>query len=400
MAEYKILRGSRKAEEQPVFEEQITENIVEPSVQPPQTEGPGLLSRLGVSLVKGLELPGEIVNQLAQAIGEPSFLKQRLSQDITQALGATEEQLAPQGVVEKYGQRVLQQAPTAALFGPAALARTAVSAAPAVAAGEAGAPEWAQDLIQFGSDIALGIRSGQIKNPSIAKAQKQAYEAARSLVSDAESPGAPKVIEALTQVGKDLQTETDAKTVKRVSSMLKTVKDNFRNLFAQRGEAGLNPKTAMDLRRKIYKLQSKYPDLTEYTKPITEGINGFFAEYGSSNPEFIEKLSKADKLTAAKNMNSFLEGAFKQVPFLGKVPGLTELFGKTIGQGEKIAKQFAVSPEARSIYLDTIKSVAEGNVPLIAKNLQDLDVVVNEPEINLAQESTRKPFKIIRGRRT
>lgn len=406
MAEIKIIRGSRISQaprqmEQPIEQaEPISRQIPQ---QKQESAGPGLLSRLGISAVKGLEVPGQIVNQIAMALGEPSFIKKPLSEDIRGYIGATEEQLQPQGPIEKFSQRVLTQAPSAALFGPAALARTAVSAAPAVASGELGAPEWMQDLIQFGTDLTLGIRSGKIKNPSIKTAQKNAYDTARSLISDAERPGASKVVEALTDVGKNLGTETDVRTVKRVNHIISTVKDNFQPIFQRRGTKfvpGLNPKKAMDLRKKLYAAGRRYPDLIEYTKPLTEGINSFFAEHSASNPEFFEALTKGDKLTAARNMNSYIEKGFKALPIVGKKGAIGAIAGKFIGEGEKIARSVAFKPEVRDIYFDVVKSIAEGNVGLVAQKTDEL-LKQLEPskELPVTQKSQLKGLKVLRGRR-
>jgi hypothetical protein len=403
--EVKIIRGSRKETPVQPFsrpEQRRKEVSSEPNIDMKKTEGPGLFSRLGHAAVKGLELPGEFVNQIAMLLGEPSFMKKRLSQDIQGYLGATPEQLEPQGTVEKYAQRVLTQAPTAALTGGlGGIARTAASAVPAVAAGEAGAPEWAQDLIQLGTDIGIGVRGGLIKSPSIKSAQKAAYDTARSLVSDAERPGAQSVIEGLSKAGRALETETDPKTVKLIEHVIDTVKKNYSPIFKPRAKgfvAGLNPKKAMDLRKSLNRLVSKNNSILEYTKPITEGLNNLLAQYGAENPAFFSSLTRADKLTAARNMTSFLEKSIKSIPVLGSKGKIGDFVGKIAGNAERIAKGLMFSPEARNIYSETIKSISSGSAaPIIERNLLNLDnFFESEPSISTSR-TPEKRFKIIKG---
>lgn len=432
MAKIEIVRGSRiekrpdsapAVSPEPKAMQQVPSEKMEMAAQ--QQEGPGLLARLGHSFVKGLELPGELVNQIAMALGEPSFMKKRLSEDIRGYLGATEEQLKPQGAFEEYSQRVLQQGPSAALFGPAALARTAASAVPAVAAGQLGAPDWAQDLIQFGSDLGLSLKSGAVKLPSLAKAQKNAYEVAKSLVSDAERPGAARIIESLTNVGKQLETEVDESKIKRVNHVIDTIKKNFAPIYHHKPgplgfESGLNPNKALVLRKKIYGLGKRYPDLIEYTKPITEGINSFLTEYGASNPKFFESLSKADRLTEAKHMKSTLEGIARYIPFIGgkgigssTIGGIVgkgiigDIMGKIVGDGEKLTRNLLSTGEkgshVRSLYYDLVGSLSKGNAALIEKNAINLLQEINPQEegapLSAKPSKKRLNFELVKGKK-
>lgn len=371
-----------------------------------KTDGPGLLSRLGVAAVKGLELPGELLNQIGQLLGEPSFMKQRLSQDIQQAIGGTPEQYEPQGPIEKYAQRVLTQIPTAAVSGGflggavPAVVRTAVSAVPAVAAGEAGAPEWAQDLIQLGSDIGLAYRGGSLKSPSISKAQKNAYETAKSLVSDAERPGAKSVIEGLAKAGKALETNLEPRIENAMKLAIDKVKENIVPIFKSHGrfEPGLNPKKALALRVNLNKLGAKNKDLLEFTKPIIEGIDELLVNYGSESPAFTSLIEKGKSLTVARHMKSYLKKLGKSLPIVGGKKKIGSLVGSILGEGEKALRRLT-NPEVREIYKETIKSMVQGSAaPVIQKNLIELGDAIKEPD-KVVSRPTPKRFKIISGKR-
>lgn len=400
----KILRGSR------INDLQSKSSILPQSHQSlPADEGPGLLSRLGLTAVKGLEVPGQLINKLNMALGEPSFIQKPLSEDIQQRSGYTPEQFEPQGPIERYAQKVAYQAPTAALFGPASVVQSAASAIPASLSGEFGAPKWLQDLIQFGSDIGIGKYYG--KFTGIKSAQKKAYDAARSLSKEGERVIAQPVVSALTDVGKNLSTETDMKKVKRVEHIIDTVKKNLNYMFEQPNKSTdmLDPKIAMDIRRKIYDTTRKYPDIVEYTKPITEGINNFFAQYGAQNSRFFEQLKRGDQLTAARNMSSFIEKGIDAIPIHGSIADFGKSFfkgilGKTAGEVEKTVRRLVYNPSARDVYFDLVKSVGQQNPSLILRNLNDLSSVLKEEPIEFIpfQESKQQSgngIRMIRGQK-
>lgn len=378
---------------------------------PQSQEDPSLARRLSTSLAQGTELPGNIVNALNMALGEPS-LKQGPSISESLSAGFSPQQMEPQGVVERYAQKGLKQLPTAAIFGPAAMARTAVSGIPATAVGELGGPEWLQDLTQLGADLGIGYGLGKLAQRSAKAAEKagtfaekgfpsaplgleklegmaqqqfRAYKAAEELVPNAEKFGAGAVVKGIVESTKRIGTEVNKKLRNEVVDVIQQVKKNFSRVFdAVTGEVGeelLNPRTGMALRRSINDLIRKNDDLFPHLEPIQNGIRDFFTQYSFSNPRFYDQLTKADKLTMAKNMPSLISEFIGKIPMpsgiLGSLGGgirdvVKGAFGATVGSVEKFARNVITNDVAREFYFNMANGIAEGNPAVVLKGISDL----------------------------
>lgn len=388
----KVLRGTR------------TNAPAQSSNQLPiqSNEGPGLASRLGHALTRGAEAPGRFVDTILQSIGEPKLMKEPLSEKF----GYSRQQLQPQGPIESYAQRVAELAPTAGLFGAPAVASTAIGAVPASVAKLAGAPEWLQDALQLGSEIGYAGYKGRI--PTFKSAQKEAYKEAKATVpgtaqlkSEVGYPRLP-LTENLNKEGlimpkpflkegsalntsinkvKDLLATEPSKRIKEpIEGILDTLNSKLIS-----GKGGLNPKVALDLRKKMNRFAKTLPKdvVGEYIKPLTEGYDKFFIQYGAENPEFLNKLTKADQITAAKNMQSYVSDYINKIPDVVKLTNgvsagsavrglLQSVFGTTAGGLEKTIRRVWNNPAAREIYFDAIKAAGQEDPALLFRNLNNL----------------------------
>ncbi len=380
---FKLLSGEM------ITPQEIKRVPVQPQAAPqdvqtqPQDQS-SLLGRLGIAGLQGIEAPGNLLRSGLEFLGAEGLKAgPSLSETAIEKLGYTPEQLKGQGPIERYAQRAIKQAPTAALFGAPAIARTAFTALPASAVGELGAPEWLQDLTQLGAEIGTGYVQGKI--PTFKKAQKSAYDFARSLVGKGEIQEAAPIVEGLTESANRLSTEVDEKTASRVNHVIKTVKDNFRSMFERPGEYTkfINPNKVMDLRKSLNKQLNKYPDLIEYLNPIKQGFDDFFMNYSIKNPNFLTALKKADKLTAARNMGSAIENLVDKIPLSGEVAKFgkeaTKLVSKmTLGGVERFLKRLFTNSEAQKLYWQAGKYAVEENVPLMVKSLNETISALDE----------------------
>lgn|SRR5574338_438784 len=337
--EYKLLSGSKIDRKKPT---QDVSNA-------PQAEGPGVLSRLGYSALQGLEAPGRALDALLGLFGEQPLMRSSVSEEFRKYLGAQPEQLEPQNILESYGQRFLKQAPIAGLFGPAALGSTAIGSAFGAGLERLGAPPLVQDIGQLAGELGTGLLRGKIPLRTLGRKQTTAYEAAEKAVG-AELPKTPAfpIFNRITQVEKNLVTETNQKVKDIVGSALDTVKKNIETL--ESGIETISPQKALELRKNIYKdisqlkgpLKRAYP----YLKELPEGINDFFAWYATENPEFYNHLSQADKYTQLKHIYSWVEDSLDKLPSFGGVKGIVKkTLGKyTLGGAERFARRLIKHP--------------------------------------------------------
>ena len=367
---------------------QQQQDIPQETPQAPQ-EGPGIGRRLSSALAQGVEAPGQFVNKLNMLLGEPSLFQGPLISEKIQE-GFTPEQFEPQGVVEAFAQKVAKQAPTSAIFGPAALARGVASAIPATVLGALGAPEWFQDLTQFGVDIGLGVKGGRIFG--VKGAQKKVFDAAESLIPKGEAPPAASIIEGLTESGSRLSTKTDKGIVEKVGHIADTVRENFKRMF--KGEDvtltnKMEPRKAMALRRSINVDITKDKNIFEFVKPIQDGINKFFSQYSATNPAFFDALSKGDRLTEARHMKSYIEKGIDLIPGTGgSIGGISKqvlklVFGKTLGETEKFLRNVITNKDAQKAYLDLGKSILQEDPATIINNISNLTEALETEKVDL-----------------
>jgi hypothetical protein len=375
----------------------------------PQGQDLNVVQRLGMSLLKGAELPGKLVSNTLEYLGEPPLIKEPLSEQIQRKHGISPEQLKSQGVLEDYAQKVAEYATTsAALGGLPGLASTAFGAVPATAAKEFGLPEWAQDLAQFGSEIGLGIYKGRIptlagigkgkgKIKSVQSAQQNAYNAAKSAVQNNEEFIAKPISDSMIEVGKALGTEVDSSIITKVNQALETIEKNLVG-------GKVNPKTALELRKKLYRLGGKVGESTArtYFDPLTKGINDFFITYGLENPKFYEQLYKADRLTEAKHMQSYLANFVKglpKIPYISKP--IQQAFNLTVGASEKFVKNLISNEAYREHFANALKATFKEDPSILFKNVEQLqqDILAsqNQDTYQFKRAKPKKTYEIIKG---
>jgi hypothetical protein len=401
--EIKVLRGSRIGDTSQAMPQQV------PQQQQMQSQAPqmpsndsSLLGRLGIALAKGIDAPVDFIDTLNMSLGEPSLRRSpKLSEQLINKLNYSPEQQEPTNPIERYGQKFLQQGPTAALFGLPAVASTAIDIGLPTVLGSLGAPEAVQDIAQLGGSIGRGIYNGNLPKKPIAQAQKAADTAARSLIPQGTRALAPQVEEAADKVSKMLATETNESTVNKVKHVVDTIKNNLHHMFEFGGKTSprLNPESAMDLRKSLYGLTKgkNGKDLQNYINPLTQSINAFFTQYGLENPEFFRELNTRDRLTEARHLTSWIHNISKYIP----VPKVQKL-GKLLGEPEKLARQLVSNREVQKVYWDYAKRVVAENPVLATKYLNELGTELNAPN-QPAFESPSKPlpkgFKVIKGQR-
>ncbi len=327
----------------------------------------------GISALKGLESIADIFGGtgLRSASGE-----------LEKKFGLTPEYLEPRNLPEQFVQRFAQFAPTAGLLGGLpGLATTAIGSGVGSLAKYAGLPEPVADIAQLGTELASGRYTGRI--PSIGQAQKTGYETARSAIKPGSKVQADAINNALKTVESELGTEVGGKTAKKIQHVVKTIGENIT-------QKKIDPKKAMDLRKKLYEESRSLSDSVNktYIEPLTRGINDFFAHYSAENPTFYKHLKNADKLTELKNM------ALLSTDYIGKL-GLDRLpLGKlasdvssyVVGETERFARGIAKNPAARKYYFDAITSTVHNDPMLFAHNINKLKSEM--PEIFGAEQTS------------
>jgi hypothetical protein len=343
---------------------------------------------LGLGALEGVE---NIAALIPKAIGYAQGRNipiDRFSEQIKREKGLSDEYLEPRNFAESVAQKFSGKAPAAALFGPAALA--AAGGASLVGAGlkKLGLPEWAQDVAEFGTDVALGFGTGRLKTPSAV--QKAGYDTAKSSVPKNLKVSAKPIIDSWYEVGEKLDTEASAKVAGKVEFALNKI-----SKLLGKGDK-LNPAQIIDLRSSINQVGSEINklDAAKYIQPLKDGMNDFFASYGATNPKFFDSLSKADQLTTMKHMGSYVDKFGNWFGGLGMVAKPIQwLATKTLGKGESFLKSIVKLPEARKYYLNTIAAGITQDPNLFLKNItglkNEVEKVEHGPKIEIVKRGKR-----------
>lgn len=373
-------------------ESQKQSKAVEQKTQPIEKAGIG--SRLGHAAIQGIAAPGMAVGNLIDYLVTKSGFRspdiQGGSQEgLTKALGYTPEQVAPGGFFESVAQRGLKSVPTAALFGPAAAARSGLGSIVGGGLEYAGAGETASDLGQLAAEIGLGYGLGKI--PTVKSAQKVAADIFEN--TTAKPYQATIIKDAMQQVEKSLATEVNKDIAKKVTDAFEVISNNITG-------NKINPHNAAKIRHSLYDLGSKLPkdDAARYVEPLTKGINNFFGSYAAENPAFYNALTKRDKLTQLRHMNTIIDKFADQLPtqYLPEIAkfGL-EIFNKPL----RLIQSLATNSEARNHYFDVVKAASMQDPALMIKNLQTFALSMM-PEKEAEQElysSSVKKGQILKG---
>lgn len=387
MANIEILRGSK-----------INKSV---PVQQLKTEGPGFLARLGVQALKGTEAPLHTLSNILQYLGEPSLIPGKTtSQDVMQKYGISEEQLQPQSLPESIAQKAAFFAPSAlALGGFPGLQTSTIGSIAGGALQHLGAPEFVQDIGQLGTELASGIIGGKI--PRIKSSQKSQYALAEQAIPGGKEFVATPLKIALREAESTLGTEVNEKIHKKIMHAIETVSNNMTS-----GEK-ISPKTAMELRRKLYQYRNELPtNVKQYIDTLTKGINESFAVYGAENPTFLKHLNEADRLTEMKHMSSvieqFADSIEKSFSAIGGKPiKLAIKVGlKPVITSEKILKNIYKHPTARKHYFNAVTAAIKQDPSIFIKNLDGLNEIIKpEIEIPIKEQSSHNNIELLRGRK-
>jgi hypothetical protein len=340
----------------------------------------GLGSRLGQALSRGITNPIETGTNLLDLLISPlrsgitSLLPQQVQQQANQQISQFQNRQplnpknaenAPQGLPEDIAQRFLEGAPTAALFGPATLARSGAGSIVGGAARNIGASEGVSDLAQLGTEFGLGLLPSFGKIPTINSAQKSAQSVLENTKAE---PFAASIIKnSIRSVEDKLGREADSKVKNIVTDAIETLQNNITN-------KKINPHHAYEIRHSIDKIGKKLSskETADYIKPLRNGINDFFAAYSAENPTFYKNLTARDKLTQLKHMGSFIDNFADQ---LKSVPLLPKAIKYSLG-GFKIPTQvikgIATNSEARKHYFNVFKAAINNDPGLFVKNIENL----------------------------
>lgn len=395
---FELESGSRINAPKPILKQPVQNLYEEP-------KDIGVLGRLGVAGARGLEAPGRFVDTILELLGEPKLAKGSIEEDLARYLGATSpEQLEAQSLLESYAQRFLGSAPTAALFGPGAIASTALGSGTAIGLKALGAPEAIQDVGDLITQLGLGAAQGKFLTPG--KAQKKAYDLATASVPEGLKTSARPIIDTMKNVEQSLATEVDKSIVEKINGIMETID---KNIFKKT----INPNTAKNLRTSINQFRNKLPeDARHYADALKNGINDFFTVYGAENPTFYKHLSTADKLTAMRNMESYI-GNFIEKSLLDKfgIKGIWDDILRvpfkigsklTLEPAEKFARNMVGNEAARDYVFNLVKPAIQQNPSLFLKNLSNLrDVLVGQEEFGIIPEVSKPSakYEILRGKR-
>lgn len=330
----------------------------------------------GLSALKGLESIASFIPETLLGVKAPHA---KPSEIIQEQAGLTPEYLEPKNLPESYLQRLASFAPGAITGGLGGLARTATGTGVATILGASGLPESVQDIGQLATEIGLGIKSGKI--PTISGTQKAEYNLAKAAIKPGSKANASIISNVLSGIEKELGTEVSEKYTNKIKHVIQTVSENIT-------KNEISPTTAMNLRKKIYKLGAELPThvKTTYLEPLTKGINDFFAVYAAENPAFYKHLKSADKLTSLKNMNLVTGDLIKKLD-LTKFP-LGELansiINKITNSSERFIRGISKNSAARKYYFDAVSAAAKSNPNLFINNINKLSQEM--PELNQPNE--------------
>ncbi len=383
----KILKGGLKQSKVPVkaAEPSLLSNIqrIGTSTGLKALEGAENLANL---VTLPLQLLTRPISQVGTAPGsQPNVAP---SQALMQKFGLTPEYLAPQNYPEAVAQRFAEKAPGAALFGLPSLVASGAGSLVGGALQQAGLPEGVQSLGELGTEIATGLYGGNLQKPS--QVIRQAQKGIESSVPQGSTFAAPEIIEALNSISGKLGTEVSKEVSNKINHAIRITGEN---LYKNK----ISPLKALELRKNLYSLSDEVSKskAAEYIQPLTQGINKFFASYGAENPQFYKHLNVRDRLTEMRNMKPLIDGFMEKLG-INKIPVLSaatsKIYGKSIGQVDKLVRSLAKNSEARKYWFNMTKSAVKQDPNLFIKNL----VQFND-EYEAPKETVQPSFKVLKG---
>lgn len=337
-----------------------------------------------------------------ESFGEP----RRLSGGINKLLGATSEQLQPQGFVESAAQRLLSQAPLVVAGGIGggargianALGRTAVGSGAAAGVQQLGASPLTQDIVQAATELGLGIRGqnkasaksstrpvspGKPKTTGLSAHKESLYEAANKSIMPGERASANSLKDSLREATQNLKHETST-NVKNIVYDAANVAEGLIDHATGRFDIANALKTKKALNKQIF--ESSTPNAAKsYLGEIRNGINNSFKDHGPINPSFWENLSSADRIHEAQSANRAINESISSMPLLKKLMPTTHL-KNTLKKIAGNAHYLEVKP-IRAYYSKIIGAAFNDSAKDIAKYGLKLDKEVEkQPESEVSTE--------------
>lgn len=396
---------------------------------------PGLLGRLGLSLVEGLESPLQALQSINELLGGSSLTRPAITQEVARLAGVDPGKRGPESTLESFGQNVLKQGPMSALFGPGALVANVLGNVVGTGLEAGGAPEWAQTVGQIGTELGTSLYGGKLpgvgrflgKKPltTLGKKQQTAYTAAERAVpvelrgyekaaqkllpetSGIQTAVTP-IVETISDVKASLKRMTNVPAKEKIADAVKTIEQNF-TPFSKGMK--INPRHALELRRNLnadVRDLMRFGGKDRYALPglrkLPQSINNFFAKYSLENPDFYKHLSKADQLTNLKYINTTTQKLIKKLPSKGGLQKIAfGLLGPTLEEGEKIVRRLATRPDIMFPHYANLIFTLGSNAPVpILQSFSQFIQAANEADIPISygpdkEKNKTKNFKLSKG---
>lgn len=312
------------------------------------------------------------------------------SRGVEKLLGATQEELQPQGALESGLQRFLGQAPIAAATGGIAgglrgalnvLGRTAAGSAAAQGAESAGLPEWAQTAAQLGTELGISGRRHGLVRPNTLK--EKSYKAAEESLRPSER-GSSKALRTAFDKIDDLRSH---ETNKKVQEVVRSARDVVAGNIDRYGKIDI--KSAWENKKSLNRMrnESSVPRAAiPYIDELSRGLNKVLEDHSPANPSFWKNLSTGDQIHRAQNINSVI-GDFidrnmsTKGRYFKKVVIPLRGVMRVLEGGEK-ASHYLRMPDIRNYYGKVALAAAKDNLPDVVKYSNKLDRAFNKAEQN------------------
>ena len=312
-----------------------------------------------------------------QLIDEGKAPRESLQEQLQQKSGYTAEELQPRNFGENVIQRFGSSAPFAALGGLPGLATSAIGSGVAAGAGELGAPEGLQDLIQIGTELGTGVARGKIPTWGKHKAALYAKEPAE-----------------LQKLAKIKQAEKLGEAFKKADYGLTIVNDSAKKIISDAGmrvesafKGGADAEKLLDLGSQLYNdalsLSGKNKGAATYLHGFRLGIKESLKQ-AVKDPNWYNGLSPARQLTLFEKTPLWIEDAVKwgasvlPKQYVGKAPqDIIDKVAKLAAIPERVVKILQV-PAVRQYHYKLLKSLATGSPEGILKSASLLNKVASK----------------------
>lgn len=327
-----------------------------------------------------------------------------ITKSAKKTFGVTDEQLAPQGLIESGAQRFLSQAPFVAAGGiggglrgiASDLGRTALGATAATAAKGLGAPEIVQDITQAATEVGAPIlreklsslkRGLKFESP-LTKHKASLYEQARKDLAPG-SRGSIKALKpALDEIQKFNQFETSSKVRTVVNDAVESIYNNIEYPHG-RIDIGNAWESIKSLGKQIK--DHKTPDgARQYLSKLQHGLKGVLEDYKPYNEAFWKNRTDANAIHTAQKMSSVIGDFAKnnlssKGSYVKKVLIPLNLVAKGLSKAE-IAYDYIKTEPIRRWLGKTFEAAVKDNPGNFAKYALKLDKAIDTSGIKQKEQ--------------